>query len=65
MNTNNRTNKKGYSFRFDPDMIEGIDAIAKETNRNRTQVLSDLMSDLLSTNPVPNESISQTLDRTV
>lgn len=64
MNTNNRTNKKGYSFRFDPTMIEGIDAIAKETNRNRTQVLSDLMNQLL-TNPVPNESISQTLDRTV
>lgn len=64
MNTNNRTNKKGYSFRFDPDMIEGIDAIAKETNRNRTQVLSDLMNQLL-TNPVPNESISQSLDRAV
>lgn len=60
----NRTNKKGYSFRFDPNMIKGIDAIAATTNQNRTQVIEDLMTKLL-TNPVTNKPISQPLDRAI
>lgn len=61
----NRTNKKGYSFRFDPNMIKGIDAIAATTNQNRTQVIEDLMTKLLLTNSVANKSISQPLDRAI
>lgn len=61
----NRTNKKGYSFRFDPNMIKGVDVIAAATNQNRTQVIEDLITKLLLTNPVTNKPIGQPLDRAI
>lgn len=61
MNDNCTNTKKLYSFRFDQDLIDEIDQIAKNSHRTRTQLLTDLMVSKLSHSHT-NKPISQPLN---